>query len=62
MNEDCSDKSLVRKFISGIKKSPNNPYENVIASYKGQLVMGKPYTPLQLRELLGMTYKESETN
>ncbi len=62
LNEDCSDKSLVRKFISAIQKSPNNQYESIIASYKGQLVMGKPYTALQLRELLGMTYKESKEN
>ncbi len=62
LNEDCSDKSLVRKFISAIQKLSNNPYESVIASYKGQLVMGRPHTPLQLRELLGMTYKESNNS
>ncbi len=62
LNEECSDKGLIREFISAIQKLPNNPYNSIITSYKGQLVMGKPYTALQLRKLLGMTYKESKEN
>ncbi len=62
LNEECSDKALMRKFVSGIQRLPDNPYNNVIASYKSQLVIGKPYTPIQIRELLGLVYKESKEN
>ncbi len=62
LGEECNNKNLMRRFISAIDKQPGHIYGEVLASYRGQLIMGRPYTSTELREFLSITYKKSSQN
>ncbi len=62
LGEKCNNKNMMRRFISAIDKQPGHIYGEVLTSYRGQLIMGRPYTSTELREFLSITYKKSNQN
>ncbi len=62
IGEGCSEKNVIRRFISAIEKHPGNPYNEVLAAYRGQLIKGKPFTSTELREFLSITHKKNNLN
>ncbi len=62
IGEGCSEKNVIRRFISAIEKQPGNSYNEVLAAYRGQLIKGKPFTSTELREFLSITHKKNNLN
>ncbi len=62
LNEQVTNKNLVRRFISAIERQRGHPYKEVISAYNNQMILGNPHTPEQLLEFLEVVYRQTKTN
>ncbi len=56
------EQNFTRRFVSAIEKQQADIYEEVISSYRSQLILGKPYTMAQLKEFLAPMYQSRMNN